>query len=248
VGDDFDGPIARRAVLAGLAASGAAGLAGCGLVKDKRPRSSIRFRMVVTLDTPEGEKSGSSVIEVTTIKGRPFGGDTGLTTLINGAAPRIRLSRSDVYALLYSERWDQSYPELLFDLGLRLGEVRPPLSRSYMPHEWMEYQAEATRVKPTIKLPPDVYPSLAIVERHAADRMLICSKDPSSSNTPLPGVSIKLVYLQVTEDPVDWKTFDTDSPKKASASAFALARKTGRNGDFCFSDTELVRTDGLSLF
>jgi hypothetical protein len=150
-----------------------------------------------------------------------------------------------VYALLYSERWDQSYPELLFGLGLRLGEVRPPLSRPYMPHEWIEYQAEATRVKPTIKLPPEVYPTFAIVERQATKKKVICVDHSEGRIEPSSGLTVKSVYLHVTGSPVDWDSFDTADATHAWKTALTLSKSVDRTGANCLGSTTLVRVDGL---
>ena len=49
----------RRSLVTLLAAASVASLSGCGSV----PRSSVRYRLTLEVETPEGTKSGSGVIE-----------------------------------------------------------------------------------------------------------------------------------------------------------------------------------------
>ncbi|NMW31963.1 hypothetical protein HKD42_07815, partial [Altererythrobacter sp. RZ02] len=54
----------RRVFLCTAASIGAMTLSGCGLGPDPTP--DYRYRLTVEVETPEGLKSGSSVIEVQT--------------------------------------------------------------------------------------------------------------------------------------------------------------------------------------
>ncbi|HET9630690.1 MAG TPA: hypothetical protein VFP14_14535, partial [Novosphingobium sp.] len=54
----------RRSVLGGLAGALALMLPGCGMFGNSLP--TYRYRLTVEVDTPEGLKTGSSVIEVRT--------------------------------------------------------------------------------------------------------------------------------------------------------------------------------------
>ena len=61
-GGGNDGMMARRGVMGVLAGAAAAVLGGCGILGGEK---SYRFRMTVEVETPQGLKTGSSVMEVT---------------------------------------------------------------------------------------------------------------------------------------------------------------------------------------
>lgn len=110
----------RRRFLGGAAALGVAALTGCekaqqtmegaGVLLNRRKGRKrfpdYRYRLTVTVDTPEGVKSGSSVIEVKTTIGGPneIPSPGMLMTEISGEAVTVDLGkRGMLFALLRSE-------------------------------------------------------------------------------------------------------------------------------------------------
>ena len=58
--------MARRGVIGLLGGAVIDGLAGCDVIAP--PRASLRYRMTVEVETPQGLRSGSSVIETTRLR------------------------------------------------------------------------------------------------------------------------------------------------------------------------------------
>jgi hypothetical protein len=77
----------RRGVLGVLAGGAALALGGCG----SPGKASYRFRMTVEVETPQGIKSGSSVMEVRLARGMAIGDQSGVTSGVFGEAVVVDL-------------------------------------------------------------------------------------------------------------------------------------------------------------
>jgi hypothetical protein len=89
--------IRRWVVGIGLAA-GMLTLGGCDLFY---PSETIRYRMTVDVSTPEGLRSGSSVLESTITGGTPIGDASGIQFDLRGEAVAVPLPNGKVlFALL----------------------------------------------------------------------------------------------------------------------------------------------------
>ena len=74
----------RREVLGILGGGVAALLAGCNVIAP--PQESLRYRITVEVQTPQGLRSGSGVIETTYIAGPSIGDASGLGMRLRGEA------------------------------------------------------------------------------------------------------------------------------------------------------------------
>ena len=86
----------RRAALALFGGSATALLAGCGAFSS----ASYRFRMTVEVQTPQGLKSGSSVLEVRLARGMAIGDNSGVSSGVFGEAVVVDLPDGPLFVLL----------------------------------------------------------------------------------------------------------------------------------------------------
>lgn len=194
----------RRGVMGMLAGSVAAVLGGCNWIAS--PQESLRYRMTIEVDTPQGLRSGSSVIETTYIAGPGIGDASGLITRLRGEAVAVDLpGRRTLFALLRSVKDGDGagYHGRLFNHALADGAmVEPPLTRRFAAHEWIEERREAQRLKPRLTLPPEHYPML-VRFRDVDDPTSVEAVDPVALDKAFgPGVRLRRIVLAVTGDAV----------------------------------------------
>jgi hypothetical protein len=186
-------------------------LSGCGENQPGgREVEELRYRLTVAVDTPEGMRSGSSVIEVRAVKNpdwlTPEG--RGYRYSFKGEAVAVDLPDGrTLFALLKTQSGasDASeYPWFAFDD--RLADTRDPLAQMQRMRGWKGQTAEMTKKK----------------EMGAADRaksapelpMLVTFgdlKDPASVKRVDPddlsasfgaGVKLKAITVEITRDAV----------------------------------------------
>ena len=87
--------MARRGVMGVLAGAAAAVLGGCG-----KSSASYRFRMTVVVETPQGLKTGSSVMEVRLTRGMAIGDSSGVGSSVRGEAVVVDLPHGPLFVLL----------------------------------------------------------------------------------------------------------------------------------------------------
>ena len=87
--------MARRGVMGVLAGAAAAVLGGCG-----GSSASYRFRMTVEVETPQGLKTGSSVMEVRLTRGMAIGDSSGVGSSVRGEAVVVDLPDGPLFVLL----------------------------------------------------------------------------------------------------------------------------------------------------
>jgi hypothetical protein len=183
----------------GLLAAGTAWLTGCAMQAQAR----LRYRMTVEVETPEGMKSGSSVIESIITKGPRFGDSSGISYAVKGEAVIVDLGGGQMLFALLSglDREPRFFQAHLFHNALERGAVAtPPLPRKYTAQEWREERAAAMSGKPLVVLQPEDYPKL-VRFRDLADPRTIEAVDPLSLSTAFgQGVALKKVSIEVTDD------------------------------------------------
>lgn len=200
-----------------LAAGGALALSGCELFY---PSASLRYRMTVEVDTPEGLKTGSSVIETTISDGPGLGDASGINYTLKGEAIAVDLPGGrTLFALLRGV--EQGSPSdyhaglLLNLLGAGVPTI-PPMPRRYEPQEWVDAFREARRLKPMLVIPPKIerYPDRVKKGRDVILPLLVTFTDIRDPKTVIkvdpddmaksfgPGVTLRRITLQITDDPV----------------------------------------------
>jgi hypothetical protein len=193
--------MARRTVL-GVAVAGAAGLLlrACGWKRG----SSYGFRMTVTVDTPAGERSGSSVYEVSAHyqAGLDPSGRVRRWS-VKGQAAFVDLPDGRVlFALLEPANWRAR------DLAWISMEALDPAFR-YDLVESARRIARADGVRSPATLLPSAYPRM-ITFREINDPSSVERVDPEAFPAVFgPGYALERIVLELTDDPVS-----TDIEKK----------------------------------
>lgn len=148
--------MARRTVLgAGLSAISAL-LTGCNPFASG---NSIRFRLTLSVNTPSGLQTASSVLEFAREKAtallRPI--DTG-TNYHFGQAPALRFGeRGALFALLKDPLYSRQVDEIVWQAVYGLG-LDQPLSRQYISADWPEAFAELKDKEISGSVEPARYP------------------------------------------------------------------------------------------
>jgi hypothetical protein len=195
----------RRGLIGLLAASATVLLSGCGKLLGL-PRASLRYRMTLEVETPEGIKTGSSVLESTLISGPNTGAASGLQSTLKGEAVAVDLGDGQtLFALLSSpsERSASDYQDQLFNNALNAGAVSvPPMPRRYDSSDWAEMRKVASEIKPVLTLPPALYPML-VRFKDIKDPKSVEQVDPGALAASFgAGVRLKRITVAVTEDAV----------------------------------------------
>jgi hypothetical protein len=207
----------RLFIGASLTAGGAVFLSGCSLFY---PSASLRYRMTVEVDTSEGVKTGSSIIEVTISDGPGMGDASGISFDLKGEAVAVDLPGGrTLFALLSGiERASPAdYHAYLFTSLLRAGvPTTPPMPRRYGQQEWAKVFGDARRLKPMMVVPPKLerYPDrvkkgemspypLLVTFTDIRDPKTVARVDPDDMAKSFgAGVTLRRITLQVTDDPV----------------------------------------------
>ncbi len=167
-------------------------LAGCG---EQYP--TYRYRMTVEVDTPQGLRSGSSVIEVRTDQGPRFPGPEagGVKSRIRGEAVAVDLPRGTLFALLQSPngRGAESYAWALLP--------RPPTRGDDAEGRRANYEALGS-VQGQAELQPENYPML-VTFRDLADPTSVEAANPADFASVFgPGYALRRIMVRVTDEPV----------------------------------------------
>lgn len=178
---------AMTATLVGL-------LAGCGLFDRV---DTIRYRITVEVDTPQGLRSGSSVWEVSTAQGSGIP-DYSIHSRVRGEAVAVDLPGGTLFALLLGADMSVDYPAGLVVSHLRAHpEVGVPMGAN-----WSENMRAVAKAKPAFELYPDEYP-LLVQFRDIREPASVEKIEPTVLPTSFgPGVRLKRVIVALTDDSV----------------------------------------------
>lgn len=186
----------RREVMAALVAGGTALLAGCGSLS---PAARYRFRMTVEVDTPQGLRTGSSVMQVSSSKtpGPLIGEEHPLTTGLVGEAVAVDVQpEQTLFALIGN----------LPNGGGLEGEVTKLFEPNTIgPDAFVESVGRLGRpsqVGRTAVLPREHYPTF-VRFRDLADPKSVEAADPGNLAASFgPGVTLRRITVTITDDDV----------------------------------------------
>lgn len=189
----------RRDLLAmAFVGAGAVSLTACGTIA-----STIRYRLTVEVDTPNGLRQGSSVIETSRAALGGMGDASGIQNKVKGEAVAIDLPGGQtMFAILKGGRAGEDYASAIVHDALAYGRVSPLMLQRFEASEWREERKLANQTKPTIMLSKDDYP-LLVRFRDIRDPKTVEAVD--ADNLPASfglGVRLKRVTLQTTDDPL----------------------------------------------
>jgi hypothetical protein len=165
-------------------------LTGCGLGSGE----SYRYRMTVVVDTPEGPRSGSSVIEVRAHPTGPLAASV-FNRRSYGEAPFVDLpGRRTLFALLSNK------PD-----GYNAGDEYPQFAYAdAVPRGlgWREQARALKRQTSSAMLPPEHYPQL-VTFRDPKDVTSIEIVDPADLAASFgAGIALRNIEIAITSDPV----------------------------------------------
>jgi hypothetical protein len=210
--------VSRRGVIQGMALCGVGLAAGCGF----GPSAALRYRMIVEVQTPQGLRTGSGMIESQIDKGPATGQASGITYDLRGEAVAVDMGDGRMLFALLSDarRVAADYHADLFHSALESGaRAIPPLPRRYESQEWREERAAARAVKPSVILPRALYPKLARL-RDPADVRTIDILDPDDLSGAFGmGVAVRRIGLRVTDDELAFK-LDGHLPEFGAGSGY----------------------------
>ena len=198
--------MSNSAILRALfAAFASAALLGCGFV-DETP--SYRYRMTVEVDTPEGLKTGSSVIEVDVSRGVSTASPAGSVVIskVRGEAAAVDLPGGrTLFALMDSEDnsdWASNIMFILAPQGIKDGD------------RFLGTYANMLAMREAKELPATLGRINRALEGMSGRPMLVTFgdvSDPASVQRVDPddlaasfgeGVSLRRITVQMTDDPV----------------------------------------------
>lgn len=180
--------IQRRDLLSMLAGCASALLIGCS-----KRLPTYRYRLTVEVDTPQGLRRGSSVIEVRTVDQVAFPGpETGIMlTKITGEAIAIDLpGRQTLFALLTSSTDRPDYPSYLALEAYRSPGFPPDRDDAI---RWLLDQHRAR------ELPRQLYPMFARF-RDVRDPMTMEFVHPDEIAQAFEGCRISRIAIEITRD------------------------------------------------
>jgi hypothetical protein len=198
----------RRGFIALLLGSAAMlALSGCSQIE---PTETLRFRLKVDVDTPEGVKSGYSVWEYTVTK--VVTGFSPHSTEYRGEAVAVDLPGGrTLFALLISGDGQSDYPRYVIEDRL----MQTPEYRADYRSAFLKYFPRWRRSKESWTVPSSYYPELKVDGKvTTAYPMLVTFgdiKDPTSVKRVDPddlsasfgaGVKLKAITVEITDDAV----------------------------------------------
>jgi hypothetical protein len=193
--------MARRGVLGLLGGASAFLLSGCGLIW---PSDRLRQRITVEVETPQGLRTGSSVVETEVREGKSWGDASGTKFVLKGEAVALDLGGGQtLFALLSGADGGDAtgYQTRLLSETLRaIGASGPAGDVSKL--NLMETRAAAKRARAVMALPENLYPML-VRFKDINDPKSVALVDPLAlDNSFGTGVKLRRVTVTVTDDPV----------------------------------------------
>lgn len=203
----------RRFLLSAVTLLAAAGLPSCG-----RRSAEFRYRMTVIIETPQGLRSGSSVIEITRTQttGGPFPEARGTNSYTKGEAVSVNLPNGAILVAL------------LRTPDIADGGITYPLAALETPEFNDDYPAikmvhYLRQHKPGGVLPTRSWP-IFVYFRNPEDPYDITRIDPKQISQVFgPGYRVRQINIDITDDDV------TDGLKKTLPwlSDISYMRRTG---------------------
>ncbi|MBB4640570.1 hypothetical protein [Rhizorhapis suberifaciens] len=192
--------VTKRTAPAVLAVWALAMLSGCELFY---PSETIRYRMTVTVDTPDGPRTGSSVVESTIKAGTRFGDASGIQFRLRGEAVAVPLPNGRVlFALLRPEEsGDAAFYHARLMERAACGEGQPTVQPNPAlcgSAQWTTFRPWAREQELSAEIGASIYPML-VTFRDLADPTSVARVDPVNLAASFGvGYRLKRITVQMT--------------------------------------------------
>lgn len=195
--------MARRGVLGILTGGAVALLGGCGLIWGS---DRLRQKITVEVETPDGPRTGRSVVETEVREGKSWGDASGTSFHLKGEAVAIDLPGGrTLFALLCGADGTQGdatgyQTRLLYEVLRAIGPSGPAGDVSHM--DVMQARAAAQDAEVKLDLPQWLYP-LLVTFTDIDDPSSVQRVDPANLAASFgPGIRLKRITVEVTDDDV----------------------------------------------
>jgi hypothetical protein len=199
-------------------------LAGCNALNGNR----FRYRMTVEVETPQGLRSGSSVVQVTTREGTGIP-DTRLSVRIRGQAVAIDMpGGKPLFALIRTEQSLQGAAGFAFAALMPVMEVKGGDGKAFFANLRL-----LSRKKQIGELPRANYPMM-VTFANINDPKTVEKVDPDNLRAQFgEGTRIRRITIQITDDKIDngierrfpWWNLYLDKRFDGSSSSYRDLRK-----------------------
>ena len=169
---------------------------------------AVRYRLTVMVQTPEGVRTGSGVIETGVQKLAVGTGFEGIDFPLKGEAVAVDLPDSRVLVALLAGAQNpyagtKDYFRDVFANAMRHGAAStPPLPRQFGGWETAEAHAALRGIRPRLTLPVEDYP-LLVTFGDPADPRTVRRVAPDDFTSAFgPGYALRSITLTVTDEPV----------------------------------------------
>lgn len=160
----------------------------------------LRYRMTIEIETPQGLRTGSGVLEVR-LRARPFPapGSSHQTDLRGEAIPIDLAGGRTIYAVLDGPGNRNSAHHLPREaFGARIPEMAGPIEARTSAEEQFEFLRSR---RPSADLRPDEWPMLAEFRNQADPRSVETVRVDSNGGIG-PGLRVRRIRIEITEDEV----------------------------------------------
>jgi hypothetical protein len=170
----------------------------------------LRYELTIEVETPEGRRRGSSVIQVSVKRTVPFWGDNGIHFQVEGKAPAVELPDGRLVFALLRDSTNEGLPELAVKDTNAMPAISDRLRRMDTGAFWSHLKAKrpdmfvdaammSRRITPSAGAR---YPTIVVVDPAAAKP--IQSIDPANAEDVLgPGFGVAGLELRIVDRPPD---------------------------------------------
>lgn len=193
----------------------------------------LRYELTIGVQTPEGRRRGSSVIEVTVKRSVPFWGTNGINFQIKGKAPAVELPDGRLVFALLMDSTNVSLPALAAMDTQAMPTISDRVRRMNTGAIWSHLKAE----RPEIHVDAAImsrrtgtdagasYPDVVVLD--PAEPTSIRAINPANAEDVLgPGFSLTGLELRIVDAPPD-TAFDPPWLPSMSYALDRLASSTG---------------------
>ncbi|WP_066477371.1 MULTISPECIES: hypothetical protein [unclassified Sphingomonas] len=172
-------------------------MAICGLLTACVERETLRYRITVEIETPQGLRTGSSVWQVSAVSTPAFPGPEagGVRGAGRGEAVAVDLPGGTLFALLRAQDGSASY----YPVMSIIRELRP---KGVLKPDWAAEMRAMQRNPGTFELPAENYPLLVRFKAIADVRSVEVVTPENISDVFGRGYAVRRITIHATDDPI----------------------------------------------